>query len=162
MYATSIQTRGMSAVWVTLFALRNPLQKLCYLKLRWWGLSSTFKRHQARISMTTGMFYSTQICIFQLSKGRCGCEEWSPLSEKHGMPDQNTVKGGLNVPIRYRQKNLPWNFPSTSLEQLINCLIEDNWRISHLLGVDSLHASWQFSTENGMSYYGKVTSKSFI
>ena len=66
-------TDGISPVFYsTLFALRNPLQKLCYLKLRWWGLSSTFKRHQARISMTTGTFYSTQICIFQLSKGWCG------------------------------------------------------------------------------------------
>ena len=53
-------------------------------------------------------------------------------------------------------------FLSTTLEQLVNCIFEDIGRNHHLLGVDSLRASWQLSTENGMSYSGKTRSRYFI
>ena len=52
--------------------------------------------------------------------------------------------------------------PHGALEQPINCIFEDIWRIHHLLGVDSMRASWQWVTENRMSYQGKTRTRSVI
>ena len=58
--STSKNTQGLT---ITLFALRNPLQKLYYLKQKWLGLSSTFIRHLAQVSATAGAFYSIPLKI---------------------------------------------------------------------------------------------------
>ena len=49
-----------------------------------------------------------------------------------------------------------------ALEQPVNCIFGDIWRIPRLLGGDSLHVSWQLSPENEMSYQGKETLRCVI
>ena len=55
---------------ITLFALRNPSKMSYYLMPIWWGSSSTFERHHPQLSTMARTFYSIQICILLLSKGK--------------------------------------------------------------------------------------------
>ena len=49
---------------------------------------------------------------------------WAPTYEFFIFCPEN-LPLAWSVQINYRQTNLPWNFPSTALEQLINCILED-------------------------------------
>ena len=66
--------------------------------------------------------------------------------------------------VIFRQANVIWTIQNRhgALEEPVNCIFEDTWRIPCLLGVDIFHKSRQLSPENEMSYQGKETSRCVI